>query len=486
MLVKQWASSYEKDMSGISSPHLRARIRHLRYMGAKKWRLAEMVGFLSVFMYLSMFIASIAIIDLLFSTVSHALIYFPVAVCCIGAVLLFSTTILPLTTCNTPFRSPVSDLLVGTINNARLILHKISGYLRFKKTSEEEPKLDNYVEQMANGDKRELNIAKSRLQLDLAILTHLLSEADQSTERGVLELCLEKLSTLSVLEKRDPEAILSQKVIYDVVSFLAEGCLITRANGRDDVLNRRMPRAKKICDFLTWFLSLPYPTTTRKPHRRVFKKKLYSLPDALARSASSDNKMAAYSARGRLDHFLSRQINEVECETCNSSRLALENALRDNSKSLEDKAGVALLALTRRTECLLIWEKRGERPVERCKEDMEKDMKVLAEAFNTCLDAKHFKKIWDRILEEKEPMATDELKRAWFQRLLNPTSDSKTVLITENLDDGNQKNSIPMVQVQSPDSEILPSPDNLRPRRMSSSSIGASSIASRDVEKAVS
>ena len=102
ILVKQWTRSYQRELAGVSSHHLRARIRHFRYNGANRWNLASIVGILSIFMHLALFISAVGIMDLLMSTVPEVG-YVAVSVFCLGTGFFAFTTILPLLSSTRPF-----------------------------------------------------------------------------------------------------------------------------------------------------------------------------------------------------------------------------------------------------------------------------------------------------------------------------------------------------------------------------------------------
>ncbi|KAG8810901.1 hypothetical protein FRC17_002710, partial [Serendipita sp. 399] len=183
ILVKQWTRSYQRDLAGVSSPHLRARIRHFRYHGVKRWHLAGIVGLLSIFMHFALFVSAVGIIDLLLAT-APTVGYVALSMFVPGALFFVITTGLPLFVVDAPFRSPLSNLLLNM--KRRIHLPEIQ---RQKNDDIEMSKegLEDQVENTQEGESTENSIVRTQVHLDLDILSHLLAAADKSTERWLLD-----------------------------------------------------------------------------------------------------------------------------------------------------------------------------------------------------------------------------------------------------------------------------------------------------------
>jgi hypothetical protein len=433
ILVKQWARSYQRDLAGVSSPHLRARIRHFRYHGVKKWHFSDIVGLLSIIMHFALFISAVGIIDLLLSTAPPVIGYVALAIFAIGVTFFIITTILPLVALDAPFRSPLSKLLAKI--KTRIL--KSSLIPRGDKGKVEEG-LEDHLEQSQGRESEANSIVRTRLHLDLDILSHLLGEADKSTERWLLDLCFEKLPQLTLLEKQNPHLILESRIIVEVYIFLAKGCVGINKNGEKEAEPTRLHRARKLCEFLTWFLSLKTDPNEKDTVRQLLASNGFDpkeLPNALAKDENNTTSvMRAYSALGRLEHLEIRRGPEdgPDCAACAAMYTKLGRALQKSSDSTTPSSASELEAqksqlmtafLIQRTDCLLGWGKREN--VERIQiNDEEKiklgrEIRLLQRGFEKCAPTNNSnKKTWEGALKEKD-VVSESLREVWFAPLIN-------------------------------------------------------------------
>jgi hypothetical protein len=425
ILVKQWTRSYQRELAGVSSPHLRARIRHFRFTGAKRWHLASIVGLLSIFMHLALFISAIGIIDLLLST-APTVGYVALAVFLVGVTFFFVTTILPLFVLDAPFRSPLSKLLSGIQRRVRKI--HISTYihtLRSKNTSDDEgiakeEGLEDHIEQSQGKESDENSIVRTQIHLDLDIICHLLSSADKSTERWLLDLCFEKLPNLALLEQHDPHVFHSRGIIIEVYNFLAEGCIMTNRKGDREVNSDRLPRARQLCKFLAWYLSLPKTQKERENLKMTLDKNrsATTLATLLADDEHIPSIVAATTALGHLQHFRDPRSPEA-CPTCQQEASHVNPWANDEPLQSRDDVKVKQVTslLVKRTDCMILWDRNRKEPPEKTEAECNDYLITLQQAIRKCIPTEKDKKLWIQVLSEKEKGAPAFLKEIWLTPL---------------------------------------------------------------------
>jgi hypothetical protein len=453
ILVKQWTRSYQRELAGVSSHHLRARIRHFRYNGATRWNFASIVGILSIFMHLALFISAVGIMDLLISTVPEVG-YVAFSVFCLGTGFFAFTTILPLFVLDAPFRSPLSRMLCNIKRwiqrlNYNRILDLKNFNIHWSKNSPEtndleqqgppsqgtkdEQALEDHVELSQGQESEENSVVRTKILLDLDIVCHLLSEADKSTDRWLLELCFEKLPQLNLLSRKSPDAFLSRKIIIEVYLFLAEGCL----NGdKTQIQSHRLKRAKVLCKFLAWYLSLPMTQEMRQSVDYMLRKNggdPEDLPKILATDSSPESVIAAHAALGALKHPARGAENAGICEICKSEAQRLKLSMAPHptgtSNAVESPQIDATYLLITQTECLVQADKRvqadkGE-PMER--KSAEKLIGDLLPELVTAIENSEptDKKVWELLLCQLEHGISPALKDAWFVPLKDTISKIK-------------------------------------------------------------
>jgi len=425
ILVKQWTRSYQRDLAGVSSPHLRARIRHFRYNGAKRWKLASIVGLLSIFMHFALFISAIGIIDLLFSTAQTVGIV-ALLVFLVGVIFFFGTNMLPLFVLDAPFRSPLSDFLSAFKQGVREVnrpkgSHPISSRkVSNEKGVEKGEGLEDHIEQSQEKESDESSIVSTKIHLDLDIICHLLSTADKSTERWLLDLCFEKLPKLTLLEQHDPRAFHSRGIILEVYNFLAEGCTMINKKGIKEINSDRLPRARQLCKFLAWYLSLPQTSEERSRLESTLDKN--ECATILATQLADDEfvpSIVALVALGHLQHFKEPRSGDV-CSTCQKDTLYVSSWATSEEPiqgRVEEKIRQVTSLLVKRTDCMALWEKSRTQPPERTAEECEQCLTTLQKAFQRCNLEEKDKKKWLYVLSEKEKAASVSLKEAWFDPL---------------------------------------------------------------------
>lgn len=483
ILVKQWARSYQRDLAGVSSPHLCARIRHFRYYGIKRWHFADIVGLLSIIMHFALFISAVGIIDLLLSTAPAVIGYVPLGIFLVGIVFFIITTILPLVVPDAPFRSPLSKLLT----NIKIRILK-SQLISWGKKETVEEGLEDHLDQSQGSESEENSIVRTQFHLDLDILCHLLGEADKSTERWLLDLCFEKLPQLTLLEKKDPQRILTRKIIIEVYIFLAKGCVGINKNGETEAEPTRLHRARKLCEFLTWFLSLKRGPDVKDVIRQLLTGNGFDptvLPKALAKDDNNTASVTrAYSALGRLEHLLEKDVGPEDgpdCVACAAMYTKLERALQESSDSTTSSSASALASqksrlvttfLIQRMDCLLGWDKRENIENIQWNVDqenmkmrllrLEKEIRLLQLGFEKCAPTDNNKKIWEKALKEKDSakdLVSELLKEVWFVPLMDTL---KSLQITRT-HTPIWKNPNPNSNTNSPSNSNFSSPTTSRP-----------------------
>ncbi|KIM22647.1 hypothetical protein M408DRAFT_28562 [Serendipita vermifera MAFF 305830] len=430
ILVKQWMRSYQRELAGVSSPHLRARIRHFRFNGAKRWHLASIVGLLSIFMHLALFISAVGIIDLLLAT-APTVGYVALSVFLIGATFFFVTTLLPIFILDAPFRSPLSIFLSGL--RRRLSRIRAPAYLRERrkrKTGDDassdvvkEEGLEDHIQQSQGGESDENSIVRTKIHLDLDIICHLLSTADKSTERWLLDLCFEKLPNLHLLEQNDAHAFNSRDIIIEVYNFLARGCIMSNKNGEDEVNSDRLPRARQLCKFMAWYLTLP--RTPEENERLAQNLEKGGDPTLLAKLLAKDENtptvIVATTALGQIEHFRQSGTSH-QCSVCQAETSAITKVDPDPETTEgrdENKVHAITSLLIKRTDCL----RTRTEPLEKTSKDCADALAALQTALDSCNPTEKNKKLWLQVLKERETGASISLKEAWFTPLRTKLND---------------------------------------------------------------
>lgn len=355
ILVKQWTRGYQRDLQGLSSPHLLARTRHFRYEGACHWYFSECVSGLSIIMHLSLFMAAVGILDLLQAT-SQTLAYICMIVPILGAAVLVVTTFIAVVAEDSPYRTPLATGL------KRLLRWTQSVRFQPSRPQDGDGPEDELLYQEDAGREENL-LVRTKPQLDLAIIVHLLRQADTSTERSILEQCFHKLPQLNVLFRRHPEAILERHDdLFKVYRFLASGCIIEKKNV-EEIASGRLERARYLCTFLAWYLSLQRSPKQRGQLQAYFQQwKSYDrlperlLIDSVPRLTSL---IPAARAVGRLDHLLRKDEDTIKCDLCDKMYEDVKTkcgSTAASGRTLEEKRQLMLevtALLVKSTDCLV-------------------------------------------------------------------------------------------------------------------------------------
>ncbi|PVF95409.1 hypothetical protein CPB86DRAFT_817232 [Serendipita vermifera] len=332
ILVKLWTRGYQRDLEGISSAHLRSRIRHYRYVGAERWGFVTIVALLSIFMHLALFVSAIGIIDLLLST-SKTVGFVALIVLALGVLAFLVTSAIPAFAPDAPFQSPWSRVLT----NGKGI---VQSYFQFPRRRNKQDRdgtgLQDTVERPLEGRSEDYKAVRHRLDLDLEVLCHILNEADNSTQRWVLDLCFQKLPELVLLQEQHPDLILEKRVITEVYLFLSRTCM-GMSKGKKAVISKRLPRAVQLCKFLSWYLSLPRtPEISHSLRERLPEFEVNEMPTALAKDGEKDPRLHAFSAKGRLKHLKEDQKDQVKCQICLTALDELESCVNKDIKPAKD------------------------------------------------------------------------------------------------------------------------------------------------------
>ena len=340
--------------------------------------------------------------------------------------------------------------------------------------------LEDYLDQSQGSESEENSIVRTQIYLDLDILCHLLGEADKSTERWLLDLCFEKLPQLTLLEKKGPQLILKREIIIEVYIFLAKGCVGINKKGETEAEPLRLPRARKLCEFLTWFLSLKRGPGVKDMIRQLLTGNGFNpkeLPDALAKDDNNTASLIhAYLALGRLEHLLERNQGPEDgpdCTACATMHTKLEGALQESSDlTASEKSRLVTTFLIQRMDCLLRWDTRKNAGKIRSDDDnekmktglrlkLEREIRHLQLGFEACAPTDSNKRIWKEALKEKESMkdvVTEWLKAVWFAPLMKKVKDLPTTQFHTSV----SKNSGPNSNTNSNNNSDILSPATSR------------------------
>ncbi|CAG7854392.1 SubName: Full=Uncharacterized protein {ECO:0000313/EMBL:CCA72428.1} [Serendipita indica DSM 11827] len=450
ILVKQWTRSYQRNLKAVSSTQLRARIRHYRYKGIKKWKLSGFVAFLSICMHLALFVSAVGILQLLFATAPAAGIV-ALVVFGIGTIIFFVTSFIPLFQPEAPFQSPLSKGLIWVSTwvgrKVTWIGQKIyvpshlrggkesgvegdkEGNVKGDKESSSDAGLEDDLGHSPKEATKEISRVRKRLELDLDIIASLIKRADKSTERAILDLCFEHLPNLVTLERKHPHIILEKEIITEVYIFLA------KVFGVKAVDETRRKRAVLLCEFLRWFLSIEGCSDQRYAIKDRLNKDSFDpkeLPTALAKysdpnptgqvkESDTKNVVIAYSALGRIDHLSEQQRDDQGCAHCEKSLASIQDKNQDRNARMENISKFIIGF----SDCLLVCDRNKTQPREAQCETALGALKSVLEppdlpknAVNDFVPWDKEKAVWKSALEQKKN-GTGELPRIWF----NPAID---------------------------------------------------------------
>ncbi|KAG8821035.1 hypothetical protein FRC17_009941 [Serendipita sp. 399] len=424
ILVKQWTRRYQRDLAGISSPHLRARIRHFRHNGVKKWRLFEIVGCLSILMHFAMFVSAIGIVDLLLAT-APLVGWVALSMFITGVLFFLITALLPLFALDAPFRSPLSDFIVGFIKTTKRFVRLPRRLRSQQKESVIEDGLEDQVGKMAMGTCETSDIVRSRIDLDLDILCHLLETADKSTERWFLDLCFEKLPNLALLGQQYPKLIVEKDTLIDTYIFLAKGCITIQGTEKKLNPNRRQ-RAVHLCKFMGWFLSLPQQEKTRArlQQRLLLGFKPLELPQILVANPQAESFVPAVTAMARLEHLFDKESSSDECRVCKKATARLQSRNFATTNVHDELSQVVTSFIITHSDCLAFhaitgYQERITR-ARSCAESL-----TIFERFLARFPHAECKKTgeWMQLVRRRREGCHPHLQTVWFDKLLTIIGD---------------------------------------------------------------
>ncbi|KAG8830874.1 hypothetical protein FRC17_004138 [Serendipita sp. 399] len=413
ILIKQWMRSYQRDLAAVSSPHLRARTRHFRYQGIKRWHLAEIIGLLSISMHIALLISAVGIVDLLLSTVP-TVGYVALSLFIPGTLFFLFTALLPLFVVDAPFHSPMFNFLVSL----KRAIH-VPNLRRGRRANNMETLdqgLEDLVGKVQRREKTKNSAVYTQLHLDLDIICHLLEVSDKTTERQVLDLCFDKLPQLALLEKRSPDLFLQRDIILDVYVFLAKGCVMYE-HGEGRIHPNRFERSRKLCNFISWFLSLPRSTVASSRLQQRLREGFdpMELPSILTNHHLNANFILAYTARGRLKHLLGQDQDNRKCPVCEQATLEVQIARYH--PNLQFKLVTSFIVT--HSDCLLFYEKVGDggpghSRLSMCDHALDTLKNTLAEL---PIPDKGDQEAWLYLIEQWKEECSPNLRTMWFNKL---------------------------------------------------------------------
>lgn len=313
MLVKQWVGNYDRGLRKISSRQIRARTRQYRYDGVVRWHMADVVALVPMILHVSLFLFFVGVIDFLFAV--NQIIAIVSAACVLaGFSLYLFANILPLISSGAPFRSPVTQFLDNIVHKSRRRYTSKRG----SRTTSDEKATDEAIEDPSDlifGDD-EPQARKVRLTrtLDVDAVIWLMLEADKTTERRLLDMCFEKLMSLRYIAHSNPSTFF-RKEIPRTYRQMSATCL--NAAGTS-LIRERASRARLICRFLAWYLSIPRNNEQARWLRENFPFSEAKMLRVYANSAEErwDNEGLVVSRIAYRALFHLHQIKSVSCELC--------------------------------------------------------------------------------------------------------------------------------------------------------------------------
>lgn len=316
ILVKQWAASLTSGLASIPTPQLRARTRHFRAEGVRRFYFAHVASFLPVIVHISLVLFGIGIVEFLFYTKETSIAIVVTTWLVVGAGAYLFLSLLPLFSMAAPFRSPMTTILMFLHTLLRRFIKACSGRPQAKMS----PKKQALNELIGKQD------AVSKLihlswKLDMDVLVSLMAMADKHTERWVLEQILMDMQALTKIQEESPQLLWHPAVLrtfsYLVSTSIDEsGSRVTLAQGREH-------RARTLCRFIIWLGSVAGEKTSVQDLGRILQEQTIGddntgLPTALYMYGTLHNRLddvvLGEMALNELGHI--GQTTKQQCTKC--------------------------------------------------------------------------------------------------------------------------------------------------------------------------
>ncbi|CCA75076.1 hypothetical protein PIIN_09061 [Serendipita indica DSM 11827] len=250
ILVKQWAAGIISGLKGIPTPQLRARTRHFRAEGVRRFYFAHIASFVPVVVHFSLVLFGVGIVEFLIYSDERPLAAVVITCLLLGAGAYFLLSLLPLFYLNAPFQSPMTTIFRFFASSIRRIFSLYSPQ-RPPKSSEHNETLDELI---GKQDQVSRHIHLS-WKLDIDVLVSLMAMADKHTERWVLEQTLRDMRGLIKVQKSAPR-LFCHPAILRTYSYLVSTSIFEGQNETVTLARGREPRARGLCRFLIWLGSV--------------------------------------------------------------------------------------------------------------------------------------------------------------------------------------------------------------------------------------
>ncbi|KAI0045664.1 hypothetical protein FA95DRAFT_1495195, partial [Auriscalpium vulgare] len=106
-LMQQWVRQYTQASQRSAAPYKRARIRTFLFQGVEKFHLAGAVEFIPALLHTSVFLFFAGLVDFMMA-INHTVAYTALTCSLLTAAAYTVSTVLPLFSLNSPYRTPLS------------------------------------------------------------------------------------------------------------------------------------------------------------------------------------------------------------------------------------------------------------------------------------------------------------------------------------------------------------------------------------------
>lgn len=199
VLALQWVGKYDFRLNP-SSPKDRALQRHFRFVGIENWKMAEIIAFLPIFLFLSLFLFLVGLADWLFHIHKAVAVVVMVGLA-IAVIFYVSTTIIAIRYIEAPFRTSVSKSIPFIYYESIKLINAMTDLLFGRKRSNG---ITNEIH--SSFSKREITAIRTKSSLEAKTLLWAISSIDiLPHSRNIFKTLLEGFMELPTEQLLQPK-----------------------------------------------------------------------------------------------------------------------------------------------------------------------------------------------------------------------------------------------------------------------------------------